>query len=174
MDQAPEVAKAFEILDGNLCGSRRILSAGDGDALRLNRDPSGYGGNRTNHLDFLARMEAVKPGIGLRRLERGDCGAEAAVTDRQQGITREVIGGSGDDSADGYRLAAMSRAVIGRFTGANLFQRKLFLRGRGERKQRRTQPPPPAHTSDCPLLGLLPWLRIPAQEIIYRQFISGK
>jgi hypothetical protein len=132
MDQAPEVAKAFEILDRNLCWSGRLLSAGDGDAVRLNCDPSGYGGNRANHFDFLARMEAVKPGIGLRRLKRGDDGAEAAVLDRQQSITWKVIGGSGDYSANGHPLAAMSRAVIGRFAGANLFQRKLFLRGRRE------------------------------------------
>jgi hypothetical protein len=101
--------------------------------------PSGYGGNRTHHLDFLAGMESVKPGIGLRFLERGEHGAEAPVVDRYQGITRKVIGGSVDDSANGYRLAAMSGTVIGQLAGANPLQRKLFLRSRGERQQRREQ-----------------------------------
>ena len=77
-------------------------------------------------------MEGVKPGIGLRRLVLRDDGAEAAVLDRQQSITWKVIGGSRDYSAHGHRFAAMSSAVIGRFAGANLFQRKLFLCGRRE------------------------------------------
>ena len=85
MDQAPEVAKAFEIPDRNLGWSGRLLSAGDGDALRLNCDRSGYGGNRTNHLDFLAGMEAVKPGIGLRRL-----GAATTAPKRPSSIASKV------------------------------------------------------------------------------------
>jgi hypothetical protein len=69
----------------------------------------------------------------------------------------------------------MSRPVIGRFADANLFQRKLFLRRRGEGEQRREyrrKHPPTPQTAGY-------WARyhgsgFPLKRLSIGSIISGK